>query len=125
MRSQDVIELRERRWVPRDAVAAHTTIAQVHETVSSSRSLVRRIVVHQLTGILSRPPKRTKRILRKEIGSYMGQNTSISRGGSRRGGNHDAAEPPHPDGWSVAGSGYGAHSSPAAKGRPSISIRKE
>ena len=27
---QDVIELRERKWVPRNAVAAPTTIAQVH-----------------------------------------------------------------------------------------------
>jgi hypothetical protein len=34
--SQDVIELRERRWIPRNAVAAPTTIAQVHEAVSSS-----------------------------------------------------------------------------------------
>lgn len=30
---QDVIELRERKWVPRNAVAAPTTIAQVHESV--------------------------------------------------------------------------------------------
>jgi translation initiation factor 4G len=35
----------------------------------------------------------------------MRQNASMSRGGSRRGGNRDAAEAPHPDGWSVAGSG--------------------
>jgi hypothetical protein len=30
---QDVIELRERKWIPRNAVAAPTTIAQVHEFV--------------------------------------------------------------------------------------------
>ena len=35
--SQDVIELRERRWVPRSTtVTSPTTIAQVHEVVSSS-----------------------------------------------------------------------------------------
>jgi hypothetical protein len=36
-RSQDVIELRERRWVPRDAFGVPTTIAQVHKTVGASR----------------------------------------------------------------------------------------
>ena len=30
---QDVIDLRERKWIPRNAVAAPTTIAQVHEFV--------------------------------------------------------------------------------------------
>ena len=32
----------------------------------------------------------------------------MSRGGSRRGGNRDAVEAQHPDGWSVAGGGGGA-----------------
>ena len=32
--TQDVIELREHKWVPRNTVAAPTTIAQVHEAVS-------------------------------------------------------------------------------------------
>ncbi|KAG6805425.1 hypothetical protein H0H92_015443 [Tricholoma furcatifolium] len=31
---QDVLELREKKWVSRNVVAAPTTIAQVHETVS-------------------------------------------------------------------------------------------
>ena len=44
----------------------------------------------------------------------MRQNTSMSRGGSRRGGNRDAAEPPHPDGWSVAGSSAPARQPPKA-----------
>jgi translation initiation factor 4G len=35
----------------------------------------------------------------------MRQNASMSRGGSRRGGNRDVADAPHPDGWSVAGAG--------------------
>ena len=34
-RSQDVIELRERRWVPRKVVAGPMTIAQVHAEVCS------------------------------------------------------------------------------------------
>ena len=38
----------------------------------------------------------------------------MSRGGSRRGGNRDAAEPPHPDGWSVAGSSAPARQPPKA-----------
>jgi len=38
----------------------------------------------------------------------------MSRGGSRRGGNRDAAEPPHPDGWSVAGSNAPARQPPKA-----------
>ena len=35
MHSQDVIELRERKWMARNKVAAPTTIAQVHEAVSN------------------------------------------------------------------------------------------
>jgi translation initiation factor 4G len=35
----------------------------------------------------------------------MRQNASMSRGGSRRGGNRDVEDAPHPDGWSVAGAG--------------------
>ena len=38
----------------------------------------------------------------------------MSRGGFRRGGNRDAAEPPHPDGWSVAGSSAPARQPPKA-----------
>jgi len=38
----------------------------------------------------------------------------MSRGGSRRGGNRDATEPPHPDGWSVAGSSAPARQPPKA-----------
>lgn len=77
---QDVIELRERKWIPRNAVAAPTTIAQVHEFAAKEKA-------------------------DKEKDAYMRQNTSMSRGGSRRGGNRDTAEASHPDGWSVAGSG--------------------
>lgn len=38
----------------------------------------------------------------------------MSRGGSRRGGNRDTAEPPHPEGWSVAGSNAAARQPPKA-----------
>ncbi|KAI9465254.1 hypothetical protein BJY52DRAFT_1114117 [Lactarius psammicola] len=77
---QDVIELRERKWIPRNAVAAPTTIAQVHEAAAKEK-------------------------LAQEKDAFMRQNASMSRGGSRRGGNRDVADAPHPDGWSVAGAG--------------------
>jgi len=50
----------------------------------------------------------------KEKDAYMRQNTSMSRGGSRRGGNRDTAEASHPDGWSVAGSGAPPRQQPKA-----------
>ncbi|KIK09261.1 hypothetical protein K443DRAFT_83134 [Laccaria amethystina LaAM-08-1] len=34
---QDIIELRERKWISRNAVAAPATIAQIHETVSCEK----------------------------------------------------------------------------------------
>ncbi|KAF8270164.1 armadillo-type protein [Lactarius quietus] len=77
---QDVIELRERKWIPRNTVSAPSTIAQVHEAAAKEKQA-------------------------QEKDAMMRQNASMSRGGSRRGGNRDAAEPPHPDGWSVAGQG--------------------
>ena len=50
----------------------------------------------------------------KEKDAYMRQNTSMSRGGSRRGGNRDTAEASHPEGWSVAGSGAPPRQQPKA-----------
>jgi len=44
----------------------------------------------------------------------MRQNASMSRGGSRRGGNRDVSEAPHPEGWSVAGSTAPARQPPKA-----------
>ncbi|KAI9441620.1 hypothetical protein H4582DRAFT_1933815 [Lactarius indigo] len=78
---QDVIELRERKWVPRNAVAAPTTIAQVHEAAAKEK------LAHEKDAFLRQ------------------NNTSMSRGGSRRGGNREVVDVPHPDGWSVAGAG--------------------
>ncbi|PPQ63016.1 hypothetical protein CVT24_005962 [Panaeolus cyanescens] len=75
---QDLIELRERKWVSRNAVAAPTTIAQIHEAAAKEKA-------------------------NQEKEAYQRQ-MSMSRGGSRRGG--DRGEfPPNADGWAVAGSG--------------------
>ncbi|KAG0708593.1 hypothetical protein DFH29DRAFT_987076 [Suillus ampliporus] len=72
---QDVIELRERKWVSRNAVAAPTTIAAVHELAAKEKAAA-------------------------EKESYNRQ-ISMSRGGSRRGG--DRNQEHGPDGWAVAG----------------------
>ncbi|KAI0061212.1 hypothetical protein BV25DRAFT_808484 [Artomyces pyxidatus] len=75
---QDVIELRERKWVPRKQAAGPATIAQIHEAAAKEKA-------------------------NQEKESYNRQ-VSMSRGGSRRGG--DRGDGQHgPDGWSVAGSG--------------------
>ncbi|KAF8178669.1 hypothetical protein K438DRAFT_1681017 [Mycena galopus ATCC 62051] len=75
---QDVIELRERKWVARTQVAAPTTIAGVHEAAAKDRA-------------------------NQEKESYQ-RTMSMSRGGSRRGGERDFPGP-GPDGWTnVAGS---------------------
>ncbi|KAJ8595440.1 ARM repeat-containing protein [Rhizopogon salebrosus TDB-379] len=72
---QDVIELRERRWISRNAITAPTTIAAIHEAAAKDRAAA-------------------------EKESYNRQ-ASMSRDGSRRGGerNQEFA----PDGWAVGG----------------------
>ncbi|KAG2153178.1 armadillo-type protein [Suillus clintonianus] len=72
---QDVIELRDRKWVTRNAIAAPTTIAAVHELAAKEKEA-------------------------KEKESFNRQ-ISMSRGGSRRGG--DRNQEHGPDGWAVAG----------------------
>ncbi|KIJ15597.1 hypothetical protein PAXINDRAFT_169050 [Paxillus involutus ATCC 200175] len=72
---QDVIELRERRWVGRSAVAAPTTIAAVHEAAAKEKAAAEQNYQRQI---------------------------SMSRGGSRRGGDRNAES--GPDGWTTAGS---------------------
>ncbi|EMD33161.1 hypothetical protein CERSUDRAFT_118223 [Gelatoporia subvermispora B] len=84
---QDVIELRERNWIPRNAVAAPTTIAAVHEQAAKEKAAAERDAINQ-------------------------RNAPMSRGGSRRGGergDHQVG----PDGWAVAG---GAAPRPAKAG---------
>ncbi|KAI0795099.1 hypothetical protein C8Q75DRAFT_748900 [Abortiporus biennis] len=75
---QDVIELRERKWIPRNQVAAPTTIAAVHEAAAKEKE-------------------------RAEKDNYN-RTLSMSRGGSRRGGERGEHQQVGPDGWSVAGS---------------------
>ncbi|PFH52156.1 hypothetical protein AMATHDRAFT_57504 [Amanita thiersii Skay4041] len=74
---QDVIELRERKWVARNAVAAPTTLAQIHEAAAKEKA--------------AQDKEASQRI-------------SMSRGGSRRGGNREDYPQPNPDGWTVTGS---------------------
>ncbi|TDL22991.1 hypothetical protein BD410DRAFT_769393 [Rickenella mellea] len=73
---QDAIELRERKWIPRNLAAAPTTIAQVHEAAAKEKA-------------------------QQEKDSLHGR-AQMSRGGSRRG--HERGEfQTGPDGWAVAG----------------------
>ncbi|KAJ7647733.1 hypothetical protein FB45DRAFT_1052162 [Roridomyces roridus] len=73
---QDVIELRERKWVTRTQVAAPSTIAAVHEAAAKEKAT-------------------------QEKESYQRQST-MSRGGSRRGADRGEFQGPGPDGWTVA-----------------------
>ncbi|KAI6106519.1 armadillo-type protein [Pisolithus croceorrhizus] len=72
---QDVIELRERKWQPRNVVNAPTTLAAVHEAAAKEKAA-------------------------QENQAFQRQ-FSMSRGGSRRGVERNAE--PAPDGWAVAG----------------------
>ncbi|KAH8828422.1 hypothetical protein DL96DRAFT_1603190 [Flagelloscypha sp. PMI_526] len=75
---QDVIELRDRKWVTRSAVVAPTTLSAVHSQAAKEQLI------------------KEKESLRLQ--------TSMSRGGSRRGGDRGDVPQVGPDGWSVAGS---------------------
>ncbi|KAK0226381.1 ARM repeat-containing protein [Armillaria fumosa] len=74
---QDVLELRERKWISRNAVATPTTLAQIHETAAKEKAA-------------------------QEKESYQRQ-MSMSRGGSRRGGDRGDFPQVGADGWAVAG----------------------
>jgi translation initiation factor 4G len=73
---QDVVELRERKWVARNQVAAPATIAQVHEAAAKEKQA-------------------------QEKESYN-RTMSMSRGGSKRGMDRGEAGA---DGWTVQGGG--------------------
>ncbi|PCH36545.1 ARM repeat-containing protein [Wolfiporia cocos MD-104 SS10] len=73
---QDVIELRDRQWVPRKALAASTTIAAMHEAAVKEKS--------------------------SESQAYQ-RTLNMSRGGSRRGDNRGDHAQVGPDGWAVTG----------------------
>ncbi|KAI0036139.1 armadillo-type protein [Vararia minispora EC-137] len=74
----DVIELRENKWTPRNLVAAPTTIAQIHEAAAKEKAQAERDAAN----------------LRQ---------STMSRGGSRRGGDRSEGPVVGPDGWAVAG----------------------
>ncbi|KAI0767077.1 hypothetical protein C8Q74DRAFT_1354942 [Fomes fomentarius] len=84
---QDIIELRERKWIPRNLMAAPTTIAALHEQAAKEKA------AHE-----------------KES---FNRTLSMSRGGSRRGGDRGDHTQVGPDGWAVAG---GAAARPAKAG---------
>ncbi|OBZ65381.1 Eukaryotic translation initiation factor 4 gamma [Grifola frondosa] len=75
---QDIIELREHKWVPRNQVAAPTTITAVHEAAAKEKAAT-------------------------EKDAYQ-RNLSMSRGGSRRGGERGEHGQTGPDGWATIGS---------------------
>ena len=108
-----MLELRERKWVARNAVAAPTTIAQIHENV---------IIIHlcRYFGMLNRISiQAAKEKAAQEKESYQRQ-ISMSRGGSRRGGDrgdfNNSQQQVGPDGWAVAGSGSGPPCPPPKAG---------
>ncbi|KAG6382037.1 hypothetical protein JVT61DRAFT_671 [Boletus reticuloceps] len=72
---QDVIELRDRKWVARSAVIAPTTISAVHEAAAKEKAAA--------------------------AAEAQQRQFSMSRGGSRRGGDRNVES--GPDGWTTAG----------------------
>ncbi|XP_006461275.1 hypothetical protein AGABI2DRAFT_221937 [Agaricus bisporus var. bisporus H97] len=74
---QDLLEFRQRKWVARNAVAAPSTIAQIHEAAAKEKAA------------------QEKELSQRQI--------SMSRGGSRRGGDRNEQPPANPEGWAVAG----------------------
>ncbi|KAF8132090.1 armadillo-type protein [Boletus edulis] len=72
---QDVIELRDRKWVARSAVIAPTTISAVHEAAAKEKAVA--------------------------AAEAQQRQFSMSRGGSRRGGDRNVES--GPDGWTTAG----------------------
>ena len=95
--AQDLIELRERKWIPRNQVAAPTTIAQVHEEVIPP-TFAR--IEPTLTEFNQAAKQRAQ--AEKEAAN---RTLTMSRGGSRRGGDRGGGPPgeQQADGWSVAG----------------------
>ncbi|KAI0669667.1 hypothetical protein C8Q78DRAFT_1041469 [Trametes maxima] len=74
---QDVIELRDRQWIPRNQAAAPTTIAALREQMEKEKVAQEK--------------------------DAMNRTLSMSRGGSRRGGDRGEHQQVGPDGWAVAG----------------------
>ncbi|KAH9855961.1 hypothetical protein C2E23DRAFT_901267 [Lenzites betulinus] len=74
---QDVIELRDRKWIPRNLASAPTTIAALREQIEKEKIAQEK--------------------------DAMNRTLSMSRGGSRRGGERGDHQQIGPDGWAVAG----------------------
>ncbi|KAJ7270036.1 armadillo-type protein [Mycena haematopus] len=85
---QDVIELRDRKWVARTQVAAPTTIAGVHEAAAKEKAI-------------------------QDKEQYQ-RTMSMSRGGSRRGGERGEFPGPGADGWTNVASGNAPRPPPKA-----------
>lgn len=74
---QDLLELRERKWIPRNAAAAPTTIAQVHENAAKEKLAAEK--------------------------DNLNRQSNMSRTSSNRGRGRNDFEQQGPDGWAVAG----------------------
>ncbi|KDQ50870.1 hypothetical protein JAAARDRAFT_41657 [Jaapia argillacea MUCL 33604] len=76
---QDLVELRERKWIPRSQLAAPSTISQVHEHAARDKA-------------------------NAERQNHERQMASMSRGGSRRGHERGGDQQQHnADGWTTTG----------------------
>ncbi|KIJ31256.1 hypothetical protein M422DRAFT_186254 [Sphaerobolus stellatus SS14] len=75
----DVLELRDRKWIPRTAQAAPTTIAAVHEQAAKDQAKAQ--------------------IEKDQSVRAMGGREAMSRGGSRRGEQRGGQGQVGPDGW--------------------------
>ncbi|KAF6760217.1 hypothetical protein DFP72DRAFT_883540 [Ephemerocybe angulata] len=74
---QDLLELRERKWIPRNAAAAPTTLAQVHENAAKEKLAAEK--------------------------DNLNRQSNMSRTSSNRGRGRNDFEQQGPDGWAVAG----------------------
>ena len=95
--SQDLIELRERKWIPRNQVAAPSTIAQVHEEVILLAFSQMNCSYFTFTQAAKQRAQAEREAANRTL--------TMSRGGSRRGGDRGGgpAGEQQADGWSVAG----------------------
>lgn len=87
-----MIDLRERKWIPRNAAAAPTTLAQVHETVSTQQLLL-------ITICLAFTYALKEKALQEQ---HTMARAAMSRGDSRRGHDRDGGAQVGPDGWAFA-----------------------
>jgi translation initiation factor 4G len=89
--------MKERKWIPRNQVAAPTTIAQVHEEVNPPTFAT----IEPLLTVSTQAAKQRAQAEKEAANRTL----TMSRGGSRRGGDRGGgpAGEQQADGWSVAG----------------------